>query len=230
MGSDPQYVKWPLLPLSQHVFTLTNGYATKIAQQAAVKALQDAIAQDKMAPFYRYLAHPLDGVLNTLGEGGSSAPGRPLSRKSSLVGMIATKPAATIVSLPWDEGLYNQLKEDNDRELQEFQKEEDDAVEQAGDTEVMAAQGKRAEFWARVGDKVCSHTETRAPAARLTSPANTHQGQGHCRLREPLRKDGNPRYQDRRRPRHNTHGSLLWRQASCQEARRTCEDTCRIRR
>ncbi|PNP80867.1 hypothetical protein FNYG_05839 [Fusarium nygamai] len=153
MGSDPQYAKWPLLPLSQHVFTLTNGYATKNAQQAAVKALQDAIAQDKMAPFYRYLAHPLDGVLNTLGEGGSSAPGRPLSRKSSLVGMIATKPATTIVSLPWDEGLYNQLKEDNDRELEEFQKEEDDAVEQAGDTEVMAAQGKRAEFWARVGDK-----------------------------------------------------------------------------
>ncbi|KAM0077854.1 proteasome regulatory particle subunit [Fusarium odoratissimum] len=153
MGSDPQYAKWPLLPLSQHVFTLTNGYANKNAQQAAVKALQDAIAQDKMAPFYRYLAHPLDGVLNTLGEGGSSAPGRPLSRKSSLVGMIATKPAATIISLPWDEGLYNQLKEDNDRELQEFQKEEDDAVEQAGDTEVMAAQGRRAEFWARVGDK-----------------------------------------------------------------------------
>ncbi|KAM0377900.1 hypothetical protein ACHAO7_001388 [Fusarium culmorum] len=153
MGSDPQYAKWPLLPLSQHVFTLTNGYATKNAQQASVKALQDAIAQDKMAPFYRYLAHPLDGVLNTVGEGGASAPGRPLSRKSSLVGMIATKPAAANISLPWDEGLYNQLKEDNDRELEEIQKEEDDAVEQAGDTEVMAAQGKRAEFWARVGDK-----------------------------------------------------------------------------
>ncbi|KAI8682763.1 hypothetical protein LRP88_05277 [Fusarium phalaenopsidis] len=153
MGSDPQYAKWPLLPLSQHVFTLTNAYASKTAQQAAVKALQDAIAQDKMAPFYRYLAHPLDGVLNTIGEGGASAPGRPLSRKSSLVGMVATKPAATVISLPWDEGLYNQLKEDNDRELQEFQKEEDEAVEQAGDTEIMAAKGKRAEFWARVGDK-----------------------------------------------------------------------------
>ncbi|EEU46906.1 hypothetical protein NCS52_00335900 [Fusarium sp. LHS14.1] len=153
MGSDPQYAKWPLLPLSQHVFTLTNAYASKTAQQAAVKVLQDAIAEDKMAPFYRYLAHPLDGVLNTIGEGGASAPGRPLSRKSSLVGMVATKPAATVISLPWDEGLYNQLKEDNDRELQEFQKEEDEAVEQAGDTEIMAAKGKRAEFWARVGDK-----------------------------------------------------------------------------
>lgn len=49
--------------------------------------------------------------------------------------------------------MYNHLKEDNDRELQEFQKEEDEAVEQAGDTEIMAAKGKRAEFWARVGDK-----------------------------------------------------------------------------
>lgn len=153
MGSDPQYAKWPLLPLSQHVFAITNAYASKTAQQAAVKILQDAISQDKMAPFYRYLAHPIDGVLNTVGEGGSSAPGKPLSRKSSLVGMVATKPAPTTVSLPWDEALYNQLNEDNDRELQEIQKEEDDAVEQAGDTEIMAAKGKRADFWARVGDK-----------------------------------------------------------------------------
>ncbi|KPM37378.1 hypothetical protein AK830_g9168 [Neonectria ditissima] len=149
MGSDPQYAKWPLLPLSQHVFALTNSYATKTAQQAAVKALQDAIAQEKMAPFYRYLAHPIDGILNTIGEGGASAPGKPLSRKSSLVGMIATKPTATIVNLPWDEGLYNKLKEDNDRELDEFKKEEDEAEEQAGDTEIIAAKGKRAEFWAR---------------------------------------------------------------------------------
>ncbi|KAM4062904.1 26S proteasome subunit RPN7 domain-containing protein [Hirsutella rhossiliensis] len=153
MGSDPQYAKWPLLPLSQHVFTLTNAYATRTAQQAAVKALQDAIAEDKMAPFYRYLAHPIDGVLNAVGEGGSSAPGKPLSRKSSLVGMVATKATATNVNLPWNEDLYSRLKEENDKELAEFQKEEDEAVEQAGDTEIMAAKGKRAEFWARVGDK-----------------------------------------------------------------------------
>jgi 26S proteasome regulatory subunit N7 len=159
MGSDPQYAKWPLLPLSQHVFTLTNAYATKPAQQAAVKALQDAISEDKMAPFYRYLAHPIDGILNTVGEGGASGPGKPLSRKSSLVGMIATKAPATTVSLPWDEALYSKLKEDNDKQLAEFQKEEDDAVEQAGDTEIMAAKGKRAEFWARVGDKVSRHSK-----------------------------------------------------------------------
>lgn len=154
MGSDPQYAKWPLLPLSQHVFTLTNAYATRAAQQAAVKVLQDAIAEDKMAPFYRYLAHPTDGLLNAVGEGGASAPGKPLSRKSSLVGMVAARASTSTVNLPWDEELYARLKEDNDKELEQFQKEEDEAVEQAGDTEVMAAKGKRAEFWARVGDKV----------------------------------------------------------------------------
>jgi len=153
MGSDPQYNKWPLLPLSQHVFTLTNGYATKAAQQASVKALQDAIVEDKMAPFYRYLAHPIDGILNTVGEGGATAPGRPLSRKSSLVGMVASKGPTSSVNLPWDEALYTRLTQENEKELEAFQKEEDEAVEQAGDTEIMAAKGKRAEFWARVGDK-----------------------------------------------------------------------------
>ena len=164
MGSDPQYAKWPLLPLSQHVFTLTNGYATKSAQQAAVKALQDAINEDKMAPFYRYLAHPIDGILNTVGEGGASAPGKPLSRKSSLVGMVASKPSASAVNLPWDESLYTKLTEENEKELEGFQKEEDEAVEQAGDTEVAAAKGKRAEFWARVGDKVRLHLSSKGRA------------------------------------------------------------------
>jgi len=154
MGSDPQYAKWPLLPLSQHVFTLTNPYGTRASQQSSVKTLQDAITEHKMAPFYRYLAHPLDGVLNAVGESGSSAPGKPISRKPSAAGMISTRGSATSVSLPWDETLYQKLKEENDRELEAFQKEEDDAVEQAGDTEVMAARGKRAEFWARTGDKV----------------------------------------------------------------------------
>lgn len=154
MGSDAQYAKWPLLPLSQHVFTLTNSYASKSAQQAAVKALQDAIAEHKMASFYRYLAHPIDGILNVVGEGGPFGPGKPLSRKSSLVGMVAPKATTLNVSLPWDEALYTSLKEDNDKELAAFQKEEEEAVEQAGDTEVMAAKGKRADFWARVGDKV----------------------------------------------------------------------------
>lgn len=121
-----------------------------------------------MAPFYRYLAHPIDGILNSVGEGGATAPGKPLSRKSSLVGMIATKAPTTTVNLPWDEAVYQKLKDDNDAELAEFQKEEDEAVEQAGDTEVQAAKGKRAEFWARVGDKVwlmltCARSATNIP-------------------------------------------------------------------
>ncbi|KAL1866245.1 hypothetical protein VTK73DRAFT_4834 [Phialemonium thermophilum] len=153
MGSDPQYAKWPLLPLAQHVFTLTNQYATRTAQQASVKSLQEAIAEHKMAPFYRYLAHPTEGILNAVGEGSSNVAGRPVSRKSSVSGMVAPKAPATTISLPWDDALYERLKEDNDRELDEYQKEEEEAVEKAGDTEVMAARGKRAEFWARVGDK-----------------------------------------------------------------------------
>lgn len=159
MGSDPQYAKWPLLPLSQHVFTLTNSYASKSSQQAAVKALQDAIVEDKMAPFYRYLAHPTEGVLNTLGEGGPAAPGKPLSRKSS---MVASKTSASGVNLPWDEDLYNRLAEENEKELESFQKEEDEAVEQAGDTEVIAAKGKRAELLARAGEKVRNDMPPRA--------------------------------------------------------------------
>ncbi|KAK3955198.1 26S proteasome subunit RPN7-domain-containing protein [Pseudoneurospora amorphoporcata] len=155
MGSDPQYAKWPLLPLAQHVFTLTNPYATRPAQQAAVKNLQDAIAEHKMAPFYRYLAHPTEGVLNSVGEGSSNtAVAGKLGRKSSIAaGMIATHNPTTSLSLPWDENLYQQLQADNEKELEEFQKEEDEAVEKAGDTEIQAAKGKRAEFWARVGDK-----------------------------------------------------------------------------
>ena len=56
--------------------------------------------------------------------------------------------------LPWDESLYEDLKAQNEKELEQFQKEEEEAEEKAGETEVQAARSKRAEFWARVGDKV----------------------------------------------------------------------------
>ncbi|KAI0133557.1 proteasome regulatory particle, non-ATPase-like protein [Xylariales sp. AK1849] len=152
MGSDPQYAKWPLLPLAQHVFTLTNPYAARPAQQASTKSLQDAISEHKMAPLYKYLAHPVEGILNSAGEGTSAAPQKPIGRKPSGLGMVASK-SSTGASLPWDEDVYNKLKAENDKELDEFQKEEDEAVEKAGDTEVTAARGKRADFYARVGDK-----------------------------------------------------------------------------
>ncbi|KAI0477645.1 26S proteasome subunit RPN7-domain-containing protein [Xylariaceae sp. FL0804] len=153
MGSDPQYAQWPLLPLSQHVFTLTNPYATRPAQQSAVKSLQDAINEHKMAPLYKYLAHPTEGILNTTGETTSAAAQKPSGRKPSAAGMVATKGGSSAVSLPWDEHVYQRLKADNDKELEGFQKEEDEAVEKAGDTEIMAARGKRAEFFAKIGDK-----------------------------------------------------------------------------
>ncbi|KAI0186233.1 26S proteasome subunit RPN7-domain-containing protein [Xylaria flabelliformis] len=157
MGADPQYAKWPLLPLSQHVFTLTNPYAARSAQQTAVKSLQDAIAEHKMAPLYKYLAHPTDGILNAAGEttSGAAAQQKPPSRKpSTAAGMIASGGGPTSgANLPWDEKVYQQLAADNDRELEEIQKEEDEAVEKAGDTEIMAARGKRAEFFAKIGDK-----------------------------------------------------------------------------
>jgi 26S proteasome regulatory subunit N7 len=162
MGSDPQYAKWPLLPLSQQVFTLTNPYADKAAQRVALQTVQDAISEHKMAPLYRYLAHPIDGILNAVGEGAVSSNsnsyptgGKPPSRKSSAVGMIATKAPTSSVAMGWDESLYQKLTEENNKELEEFQKEEAEAEEKAGETEIQAARGNRAEFWARVGDKVC---------------------------------------------------------------------------
>ena len=57
--------------------------------------------------------------------------------------------------LPWDEAFHDELKADNDKELETIQKEEEEAEEKAGETEVQAARSKRADFWARVGDKVC---------------------------------------------------------------------------
>jgi 26S proteasome regulatory subunit N7 len=106
-----------------------------------------------MAPLYRYLAHPTEGILNPAGEGTSTSQ-KPISRKSSIqVGMTATGSSKS-ATLPWDDDVYKKLQAENDQELEGFQKEEDDAVENAGDTEVTAARGKRADFYARVGDKV----------------------------------------------------------------------------
>lgn len=153
MGSDPQYAKYPLLPLAQHIFTLTNPQASKTSQQTSLKGLQDAISEHKMAPLYRYLAHPTEGILNQSGVSTSQQP-QSLGRKPSAAGLVASKHSIPKVDLPWEESLYEKLKKENDEELEAFKKEEEEAAEKAGDTEVQAARGKRAEFWARVGDKV----------------------------------------------------------------------------
>jgi 26S proteasome regulatory subunit N7 len=155
MGSEPQFAKYPNLSLAQNIFALAVSPST--TQQTSLKALQDAIKEHKMAPLYRHLAHPSEGVLNSLGESTSKAAAAPVpSRRGSLVSSNLLPPKKSIRAglLPWDESLYEELKADNEKELETIQKEEDDAVEAAGETEVQAARSKRAEFWARVGDKV----------------------------------------------------------------------------
>lgn len=113
-----------------------------------------------MAPLYRHLAHPVDGILNSTGEGTTSS--QPAAAASSKGGVVASnllsgRKVSQKMILPWDEKLYDSLVEENKKELDALQKEEDDAAEAAGDTEVQAARAKRAEFWARVGDRVRSY-------------------------------------------------------------------------
>lgn len=106
-----------------------------------------------MAPLYRYLAHPIEGILNPAGQSTSSAAQRPAGRRPS-IGMVASRSAVSKYQLEWDEIKYRTLVKSNEGELEKFQKEEEDAEENAGETEVMAARGKRATFYARIGDKV----------------------------------------------------------------------------
>ena len=110
-----------------------------------------------MAPLYRQLAHPVDGLLNVVGEGSARRPSVSSARRASVTpNVLGNRRGAVDFEFPWDEQLYEKLKADNEQELETFAKEEEEAGEKAGDTEVQAAKGKRAEFWARVGDKVPS--------------------------------------------------------------------------
>ena len=154
MGSDPQYAKYPLLSLSQNIFTITNTASPKPLQQLSLKALQDAISEHKMAPLYRYLAHPTDGILNSAGESSSKPTKSRPARRPSSSGLLASKDKIASVDLPWDETLYDKLNKENEEELEKYKKEEEEAVEQAGESEIQAARGKRAEYLAQIGDKV----------------------------------------------------------------------------
>ena len=163
MGSDPQYAKYPDLSLAQDIFTLTNPSASPISRETSLQKLQHAISEHKMAPLYRYLAHPTDGILNTSGEGAARKSSTGNSRKMNGAPPTLRKRRSSVsADFPWDEQLYEKLKTENDEELETFQKEEDEAAEKAGDTEVQAARGKRAEFWARVCDQVCGQLVFRA--------------------------------------------------------------------
>jgi len=91
--------------------------------------------------------------LNLLGEGTSQSV-QPIRRASShATSLLATRRPSLAVNLPWDEDLYEKLKAENEKELEAIQKEEDEATEKAGETEIQTARGKRAEFWTKVGDK-----------------------------------------------------------------------------
>jgi 26S proteasome regulatory subunit N7 len=170
---DPQYLAYPNLALAQTVFTLASPSTDAAATQSSLTALQHAIREHKMAPLYAYLARPQTGKINPSGESSAAAMSPTLSRASamgragpanlqprrtssinapSIVGVLGGE-TDTAVALPWDEALYNELRADNEKELQAIQEEEDKAVEQEGETEVQAAQAKRAELYARIGDK-----------------------------------------------------------------------------
>ncbi|KAK5696651.1 proteasome regulatory particle subunit [Elasticomyces elasticus] len=173
---DPQYLKYPQLALAQSVFTLASPSTSHSAKQASLTSLQDAIREHKMAPLYAYLAHPHHGKINASGESGSamsptlsrantntSSSGATLRRTSSInttsiVGVLGGKMDRS-VDLPWDEALYNELKADNEKELAAIAKEEEEATERAGETEIQAAQAKRAELYARIGDKAAALAE-----------------------------------------------------------------------
>lgn len=155
MGSDPQYTKYPDLSLAQDIFLLTNPSSSKSSRQTSFQKLQDAIQKYKMAPLYRHLAHPDEGLLNNSGEGSAQKSAQTGVKKSSdAANFLASKKSTSLHDFPWDEKLYESLVKDNEQELEDIQKEEDEAAEKAGETEVQAANGKRAEFWARVGEKV----------------------------------------------------------------------------
>ena len=157
MGSDPQYAKFPNLSLAQDIFALTNPSSPESSKQASLKKLQDGISEHKMAPLYRHLAHPLDGVLNGSGEGSAQRQSSSGSRRANAAStIISRRRSASSPNLPWDEQLYENLQAENEEELKAIEKEEEESAEKAGETEVQAARGKRAEFYARIGDKVGS--------------------------------------------------------------------------
>jgi 26S proteasome regulatory subunit N7 len=153
---DPQFAKYPHLQLSQHIFHISNPESTRAVKQASLRALQDAITENKMAPLYRHLAHPTEGVMNVAGEGTADhSEGHALRRTSSSAAtLLASRRPSLDVPISWDEQLYERMKADNEKELEAIQKEEDEATEKAGETEIQAARGKRAEFLTRIGEKV----------------------------------------------------------------------------
>ncbi|KAI5293856.1 hypothetical protein KEM52_005105 [Ascosphaera acerosa] len=56
-------------------------------------------------------------------------------------------------SLPWDEALYRELEERNAARLAQLAKEQEETAESGVESDVQAVVGKRAEYFAEIGDK-----------------------------------------------------------------------------
>lgn len=69
---EPQFSKYPDLQLAQHIFHITSPTSSRPVRQTSLTALENAIKEYKMAPLYRHLAHPTEGIMNATGEGGST--------------------------------------------------------------------------------------------------------------------------------------------------------------
>jgi 26S proteasome regulatory subunit N7 len=69
---------------------------------------------------------------------------------------IAHKPDGILAGkIEWDEAFYNELLKKNEEELAGYNTELKEAEENAGESEVVAAMGKKAELWARILEKAC---------------------------------------------------------------------------
>jgi 26S proteasome regulatory subunit N7 len=196
--ADPQYAKYPDLSLAQDIFHLSNPSCSRGSRQSSLKKLQNAIAEHKMAPLYRHLAHPAEGILNAASEGIAQQPTSSTgasNRPTITSNLLAGRKLQERIDFPWDEKLYESLRGDNKKELEAYQKEEEEAAEAAGETEVQAAQGKRAEFWARVGDKVPTSIRIYEKTCCLTNIIGW-QGYGDCIVRSRPGEDQHPGDED----------------------------------
>lgn len=159
MGSDPQFIKYPDLSLAQDIFNLTNSYSTESVRQISFRKLQDAVKEHSMAPLYRYLAHPTEGILNSPGQSSARRPSSSSARRPNIAaGMMPGRRRSTDFVFPWDQAQYESMEAENAKKLAEFEKEEAEAVASAGDTDVQAVKGRSAEYHAMIGDKVWNHS------------------------------------------------------------------------
>ncbi|KAI5310093.1 hypothetical protein KEM55_001768, partial [Ascosphaera atra] len=186
MGSDPQYAQFPDLSLAQHVFNLSNSYVPPKTRSSSIAALQSAIREHAMAPLYKHLAHPVEGILNGSGvarersmsvqlERSGGDPARRMMSPAAASSAASSSPAGPVIvsnmlaprklgglghsqiketTLPWDESLYKELEARNLEEFAKLSKEQEEAAESGGESDIQAVMGKRAEYLARIGTKI----------------------------------------------------------------------------